>query len=98
MELSGARCLDGSPPVYYIQQNSEKNKWFIFHEGGGLCKSTEDCYVRSKQRLGSTTQDPDTIQKTDAYFSINQTINPMMYNWNKVYIRYCDGALHSGMI
>jgi len=30
------------------------------------------------------------------YFSPKQAENPIMYNWNKVYLKYCDGASFSG--
>ena len=28
--------------------------------------------------------------------STNQTLNPTMYDWNHVYIEYCDGGSFSG--
>ena len=30
------------------------------------------------------------------YFSSDPAVNPLMYNWNKVYMRYCDGNSFSG--
>ncbi len=28
----GARCLDGSPPVYYMSTGLQQDKWVIYHE------------------------------------------------------------------
>lgn len=30
------------------------------------------------------------------YFSQDETLNPLMYNWNAVFLRYCDGGSFSG--
>jgi len=30
------------------------------------------------------------------YFSTDMTVNPLMYNWNMVYLMYCDGGSFSG--
>ena len=30
------------------------------------------------------------------YISDNQDVNPYMYNWNTVYVPYCDGACYTG--
>jgi hypothetical protein len=32
-----ARCLDGSPAALFIHQGSEKDKFMIYFEGGGMC-------------------------------------------------------------
>ncbi len=55
-----ALCLDGSSPYFYIHQGTEKNKFLIFFEGGGLCgevtsgQTYESCYNRSFTDLGSS--------------------------------------------
>lgn len=33
-----AKCLDGSPPAFYVHQGTETNKFVIFLEGGGFCQ------------------------------------------------------------
>lgn len=49
--------------------------------------------------LGSTEQFVDSGTLTAAnggYFSSDPTLNPMMYNWNMVLIKYCDGGSFAG--
>jgi len=95
---NGAACLDGSPPAYYLRPGfgDGVNKWLLFHEGGGWCTSLNDCLARSKTTLGSSKTYPDTWTNNDGYFSPDTTVNPLMYNWNMVYFKYCDGASFSG--
>jgi hypothetical protein len=46
--------------------------------------------------LGSTKADPKTRTLDGGYFAWDNATNPLMYNWNKIEIRYCDGASVSG--
>jgi len=96
--IPGAACLDGSPPAYYFAPGSGSgaDKWLIFHQGGGWCTSLADCYGRSLGKLGSSKTYPPTEDLGGGYFSKDATVNPVMYNWNKVYIPYCDGASFAG--
>jgi len=95
---SGAACLDGTAPAYYFRRGYEDgtNKWFIYHQGGGWCTSLEDCLSRSKTVLGSSASYPHNANYNTGYFSITPNVNPLMYNWNVVYLQYCDGASFSG--
>ena len=54
-----ARCLDGTPALYYLSPgyDSGKDKYFIFHQGGGFCDSDGDCLERAGTYLGSTSSD-----------------------------------------
>jgi hypothetical protein len=94
----GAACLDGSAPAYYYRPGTGTgvNKWLLFHEGGGWCTSLNDCLGRSKTTLGSSKTYPATANENSGYFSTSATVNPLMYNWNVVYFKYCDGASFSG--
>jgi len=96
--VAGAACLDGSPPGYYFApgQGTGVNKWFIYHQGGGWCSSLENCYERSQGNLGSSKKWPASQDLGDGYFSPSHKINPVMFNWNKVYLPYCDGGSFSG--
>jgi len=98
VKLTGARCLDGSPGAYYIRKGtgSGVNKWYIHHQGGGWCESLDDCLGRSKSALGSSTGYTPTAELGGGYFSPLPSDNPMMYNWNSVFLRYCDGGSFSG--
>ncbi|XP_057786693.1 pectin acetylesterase 8-like isoform X2 [Salvia miltiorrhiza] len=92
----GAVCLDGSPGAYYFAQGFEDgvDNWIVYLPGGAWCNSKDDCLRRSKtggaDGLGSSKNAaPKTLLPIE---SPNKSINPDFYNWNKVYIRYCDGA------
>uniref|UniRef100_A0A061R971 Pectin acetylesterase n=1 Tax=Tetraselmis sp. GSL018 TaxID=582737 RepID=A0A061R971_9CHLO len=65
---SGAWCLDGSTPQYYISHGPDRRKWIIFHEGGDWCdriqrvtgkaeRPTWSCSERARTFLGSSELD-----------------------------------------
>mmetsp|Transcript_14297 Transcript_14297/g.33918 ORF Transcript_14297/g.33918 Transcript_14297/m.33918 type:complete len:383 (+) Transcript_14297:67-1215(+) len=99
-----ARCLDGSPALYYLSPgyDSGKDKHMIFFQGGGYCGSDADCLDRATDSfLGSTSDDDLTINKyessgTQDGFWRDTNENPLMHNWNHVFVRYCDGGYYSG--
>ena len=41
-------------------------------------------------------QDRGYFNTSVAYFSPNATINPQMWNWNSIFLRYCDGQSFAG--
>lgn len=98
LKSTGAACLDGSPGAYYFLpgNGSGAKSWYIHHQGGGWCESLDDCLGRSKSALGSSKSYPATANLGGGYFSTDPTQNPLMYNWNKVFMRYCDGGSFSG--
>ncbi|KAL8090091.1 hypothetical protein AgCh_039532 [Apium graveolens] len=93
----GAVCLDGSPPAYQFDKGfgDGVNNWLIFLEGGGWCDTTEDCLNRILLNgMGSST---NMFPKNFTGMTSNeQSLNPYFYNWNRVYVRYCDGASFTG--
>jgi len=106
-----ATCLDGSPARYYVRpgQGAGANKFYLHQQGGGFCTNLEDCVSRSRTNLGSTSPNvPDawgpTINLTaltrwgpaPIYFSTAAKINPLLADWNHVFMVYCDGAYFSG--
>ena len=93
-----ARCLDGTPALYYHRAGtgSGANKWFLHQQGGGWCYDLASCVSRSTGSLGSTKADKNTSSLNSGYTSLDPRQNPLMYNWNSVEIRYCDGASVSG--
>jgi hypothetical protein len=95
----GASCLDGSAPAYYFKAGNGTgvNKWYLYHEGGGWCTNLTDCLERSKTNLGSSKAYPPTIGYAGGYFSRDPAVNPLMYNWNVAFFRYCDGGSFSGL-
>eukprot|EP00427_Karlodinium_veneficum_P033277 CAMPEP_0169196542 /NCGR_PEP_ID=MMETSP1016-20121227/7787_1 /TAXON_ID=342587 /ORGANISM="Karlodinium micrum, Strain CCMP2283" /LENGTH=137 /DNA_ID=CAMNT_0009273123 /DNA_START=298 /DNA_END=711 /DNA_ORIENTATION=- len=40
--------------------------------------------------------DPDEMQLSHPFFSQSKQDNPLLWNWNLVFVRYCDGAYMSG--
>lgn len=98
-EKTGAACLDGTAPGYYITQGTGDGakKWYIHHEGGGWCESLEECYGRALTTLGSSSTYPSEMHVDGGYYSTDPNVNPAFYNWNKAYLKYCDGASFSGM-
>jgi len=97
-QSKGAVCLDGTPGVYYLEEGSGDgvDKWYIHHQGGGWCESMDDCLERSRGDLGSSKAYPPTAGLGGGYFSSDPKENPLMHNWNKVHMNYCDGASFSG--
>ncbi len=52
-----AKCLDGSPALYYIREatsETNRSKWVFHIQGGGWCSDMNSCYSRSLSRLGSS--------------------------------------------
>jgi O-palmitoleoyl-L-serine hydrolase len=88
----GAVCLDGSPAAYYIRKEAETTKFYVHQEGGGWCSSDEDCLSRSHGSLGSSKGYAAVKDLGSGYFSNDPDISPLMYNWTKIYLPYCDGA------
>eukprot|EP00040_Diaphanoeca_grandis_P032659 m.198465 g.198465 ORF g.198465 m.198465 type:complete len:410 (-) comp32695_c3_seq1:82-1311(-) len=102
LKSDNAACLDGSAPLYYHRPGTGSgiNKWYIHHEGGGWCYDLGSCEGRAHTALGSTTpsvsKDGNTSNLGGGYFDTDPTVNPQMYNWNAVFLRYCDGGSFSG--
>jgi len=63
----------------------------------------DSCYHRSTTDLGSSTTYQSRINASDAAsdfsttLSADKTRNPLLYDWNSVLFRYCDGGSYSGM-
>ena len=90
-------CLDGSAAGFYIREGSGSgvNKWILHLGGGGWCLNETDCYHRSMTWLGSSKSWPSSVA-IGGFLSDNSTVNPDFYNWNIVYLMYCDGASFAG--
>ena len=95
---SGAVCLDGTPPAYYIRQGKDLgiNRWLIHFNGGAWCFDEAACLERSRGSLGSTKHLPPSPPVIQGINSANDQINPDFYDWNLVWIVYCDGGSFTG--
>ncbi|KAF7825675.1 pectin acetylesterase 5-like isoform X1 [Senna tora] len=93
----GAFCLDGSLPGYHFQKGfgSGLNSWLLHIEGGGWCNSISSCSLRKMTALGSSKY-MDRQVRFSGILSSDPAQNPDFFNWNKVKIRYCDGASLAG--
>uniref|UniRef100_A0A164XA53 Pectin acetylesterase n=1 Tax=Daucus carota subsp. sativus TaxID=79200 RepID=A0A164XA53_DAUCS len=95
---NGAVCLDGSPPAYHIDRGvgDGARNWLVFIEGGGWCDTTENCLNRTKNIFGLGSSKIMQAKNFTGLLSDNQQLNPYFYNWNRVFVRYCDGGSFTG--
>lgn len=98
-----ALCLDGTKGSFYFEAGSGSgaDKWIVYFQGGGwIGGSTVEAtlkngYSRSQTDLGSSKNLAATSSQ-GGFFVRNEASNPQFYNWNYVYINYCDGTGHQG--
>jgi len=102
---AGAVALDGSPYVYYVAPGAEARKFVIYQKGGGWCNTDLECAARAATELGSSnaTFFPPTIDYAafteSAGFKLlyaNATLNPLCWNWTRVFLPYLDGGSQTG--
>ncbi|XP_057732536.1 pectin acetylesterase 9 [Arachis stenosperma] len=93
----GALCLDGSLPAYHLHRGfgAGLNNWLLQFEGGGWCNDLPSCLERAQSRRGSTRY-MTKFEVFSGILSSNASQNPDFYNWNRVKLRYCDGASFTG--
>ncbi|XP_058214131.1 pectin acetylesterase 12-like isoform X2 [Rhododendron vialii] len=93
----GAVCLDGTLPGYHLDRGSGsgENSWLIQLEGGGWCNNRRSCVYRQTTRRGSSNYMEKRIPFT-GILSNKAEENPDFFNWNRVKLRYCDGASFAG--
>ncbi|XP_059589687.1 pectin acetylesterase 9 isoform X2 [Vitis vinifera] len=93
----GAFCLDGSLPAYHLHKGfgAGATNWLLQFEGGGWCNDLESCFERAGTRRGSTRY-MSKFEVFSGILSNNASLNPDFYNWNRVKLRYCDGASFAG--
>ncbi|KAK1293017.1 hypothetical protein QJS10_CPB17g00830 [Acorus calamus] len=93
----GAVCLDGTVPGYHIHRGSgsRANNWLIQLEGGGWCNTIRNCVYRKTTRRGSSNY-MEKILPFTGILSDKPDENPDFCSWNRVKLRYCDGASFTG--
>lgn len=96
-DSKGAVCLDGTLPGYHLDRGFESgaNSWLIHLEGGGWCDTVRNCVYRKKTHRGSSKYMESQIPFT-GILSNKPEENPDFFNWNRVKLRYCDGASFAG--
>ncbi|TVU37071.1 hypothetical protein EJB05_19038 [Eragrostis curvula] len=95
----GAVCLDGTPPAYHFQPGfgDGSQNWLLHLEGGSWCPNFKSCAQRKQTNLGSSAH-MDSRAEFVGILSDDPAQNPDFYNWNKVKVKYCDGASFSGNV
>ncbi|KAM7276355.1 hypothetical protein ACFE04_018221 [Oxalis oulophora] len=96
-DSTGAVCLDGTLPGYHFHPGfgSGANSWLLHLEGGGWCHNVRDCVFRKTTRRGSSLY-MEKMLVFSGILSDKPQENPDFYNWNRVKLRYCDGASFAG--
>lgn len=93
-------CLDGSQPGFWFRKGfgHGKKRWLIHLKGGGWCESETDCaeWVEAGYQSGSGDL-PHNITG-EGLQSIVPHKNPNYFDWNAVYVNYCDGGSYSGYL
>lgn len=100
------------PGFYFAPgSGSGSRNWVIHTQGGGWCGSDADCASRASSALGSsrgwaaTGCDASTASSAPVCYadggfngmiSNSSDVNPQLYNWNKVFVAYCDGGSYAG--
>ncbi|GAY58737.1 hypothetical protein CUMW_189210 [Citrus unshiu] len=94
---NGVFCLDGRPPAYHFDKGfgAGINNWLVFIEGGGWCNDVTTCHVRANTGFGSSKKMVEEVNFT-GILSNEQKYNPDFYNWNRIEVKYCDGASFTG--
>ncbi|XP_022887098.1 pectin acetylesterase 9 isoform X2 [Olea europaea var. sylvestris] len=90
-------CLDGSLPAYHLDRGfgAGARNWLLQFEGGGWCNDIKSCLDRAQTHRGSTHY-MSKVEVFSGILSNNASLNPDFYNWNRVKLRYCDGASFAG--
>jgi len=96
-----AACIDGTRPAFYYRNGSDDGvlKWIVFLEGGGWEYDLDGVIKhRLHSDLGSSKKYPECMSdaKMKHYVSREKSQNPLMYNWNTVWVKYCDGGSYAG--
>ncbi|CAE8644112.1 unnamed protein product [Polarella glacialis] len=75
-------------------------QWALVHQqhATSFCSDLQDCLDRSESAHGSTDGEPHSRNLRDhgPYFSTDPKENPLLHDFNWVFVRYCDGGYFSG--
>ncbi|KAL4435329.1 hypothetical protein ABPG74_022812 [Tetrahymena malaccensis] len=102
-DYQNARCLDGSSPGFYFREGyaEGKNNFMIHLQGGAWCQGNSEeeiidsCLQRSTTSLGSSSFWPLNMTNS-ANLDLSIPNNPAFYNWNVIFVNYCDGFAYQG--
>lgn len=96
-----AKCLDGSNYSFHLIRGSGSgaDKFLISFAGAGWCGGSiknripvEACRQRAHNPFGKSVRMFDYFfPRVRRLHSSKPKFNPEFYNWNKVFVHYCDG-------
>jgi O-palmitoleoyl-L-serine hydrolase len=99
----GSACLDGSPAGFYLHEGKQSDKFMIYFDRGGFCgdgslsDTLKSCYHRSFTSLGTTKNyKAEKSFDSEGLLSTLESENPLFYDWNKLFVIYCDGSEYQG--
>lgn len=102
-KFPSAICNDGTPGVFYYApatREEDRNKWFIFLQGGGGCRDGQSCAERWCHANTNYGMDKMTTSLTKPMIRGNGFLDPRPDNrfgsWNRVLIFYCSSDFWSG--
>ena len=93
-----ALCNDGTSATYFYTEDALANpNLLIFLQGGGACKSPEECKKRCDKDKAPlcTAQQRKSIRGTTMW-SRDPEENPPFHNFGRVYLHYCSSDVYSG--
>jgi len=109
---SKAKCMDGSNYKFLFSKGwgNGTSSFYIYFEGGGFCGDNnynpndndaplKCCFKRKNVELGNNKFNffyKYFNKFLSRFFTSSKYFNPIFYNWNKIFIKYCDGTLHMG--
>lgn len=86
-------CLDGSIPVFYVDEAVDgSDNWVFFLQGGGSCSTGPECtdkYIYSKERNEMSTHWASKSISGGGILNPDSTINEFA-NYNRVKIKKCS--------
>ena len=76
---------------------SGRSKWIVHLQGGAWCVNETDCLLRSQGFFGTSKNLSKLTSFSQAgILSHIRRLNPDFYNWNMVFVIYCDGGSFTG--
>jgi len=95
IDVTGARCRDGSPTGIGVRLNPASSKVYVYLEGGGACFNGATCAI-SLGSFGKPAFDAwaATVGQTGIFNDTNAE-NPVM-DWSAIYVPYCSADVHAG--
>lgn len=98
-----AICNDGTPAVFYVapfQREEDRNKWVIFLQGGGGCRSGQPCAERWCSVDTNFGMDKMSTAGTRPSIRGEGIMSPSPRNhfatWNRVLVYYCSSDTWAG--